>query len=172
MEATMMIEPLVVLLAIIALAAIWAVKKAPLTFTECNLSKLASSVSVKDRFLFVPAHATHMSSDPPVSCKKVEKAFSRLDTELTSTLKYQVFTEYVVLMSWNSGAGSIRSSTTTFAPASARPCAKERPQPRAPPVTTAVRSLSENCGSDQLEHRSIRDLFIPFLAWYLRLICV
>lgn len=31
-----------------------------------------------------------------------------------------------------------------FAPASARPSAKARPQPRAPPVTNAVRPLSEN----------------------------
>ena len=95
----MIIEPLMVLLAIMALAAICAVKNTPFTFTEFNLSKLASSVSVKDMFLLVPAQATQISSAPSDSFKKSEKAFSRLATELTSTLKNHVFTEYKVLIS-------------------------------------------------------------------------
>jgi hypothetical protein len=36
------------------------------------------------------------------------------------------------------------SKMATSAPASASPLAKARPQPRAPPVTSAVRPLSEN----------------------------
>jgi hypothetical protein len=42
--------------------------------------------------------------------------------------------------------GSITSKMAMSAPASARPSAKARPQPRAPPVTKAVRHLSENLG--------------------------
>lgn len=59
-------------------------------------------------------------------------------------LKNAVLTPYLLARLWKPSLGSITSNTATSAPASARPSAKDRPHPRAPPVTKAVRPLREN----------------------------
>lgn len=45
------------------------------------------------------------------------------------------------------------SKMATSAPASARPSTKASPHPRAPPVTSAVLPLSENCGKWLLAYK-------------------
>jgi len=47
-------------------------------------------------------------------------------------------------MAKNASTGGITSNMTTSAPASANPSANASPQPRAPPVISAVRPLKLN----------------------------
>jgi hypothetical protein len=86
MEATIIMDPDDVLLAIMALAASCAVKLTPLTFTVANRSKSFSVVSRKLMSRLMPAQATHMSRAPPKSQEKAVNPSSKLDNEETSTL--------------------------------------------------------------------------------------
>ena len=62
-------------------------------------------------------------------------------------------------MAKNASTGGITSKIATSAPASARPSANARPQPRAPPVTRAVRPLSENYSQSQRVKRSKKKFY-------------
>jgi len=138
-------------------------KKTPVRFTSRTSCQSSASIASAGTFRVMPALFTSTSTPPKRSTVRSMSSHTD-DSSATSTGIAAVSTPVAsaTALAARSPASSSRFATTTSAPASASARAIALPMPRLPPVTTAVRSSSENASStDTASQRSPIDS-IPF----------